>query len=133
MAEFLIDSSALWRIQRDDVLRQRWASLIDDGFVHACAPQRTEFKRSARSLAELDGWTEMFEDYYTDAPVPKTAWRWVDTAQHRLAMSGVVGVFSVVDLLICATAAHHGLTVLHDDNDFVTASRHLTEVREQRI
>lgn len=32
-----------------------------------------------------------------------------------------------------SVAACHGLTVLHDDNDFVTAGRHLTDVSERRV
>lgn len=133
MAEFLIDSSALWRIQRDATLRQHWTPPIEDGFVRSCAPQRVEFQRSARNVAELDVWLDMFADYYPDAAVPKSAWRWIDGAQHRLAAAGAIGAFSVVDLLICATAAQHGLTVLHDDGDFETAAQHLREVRERRV
>jgi predicted nucleic acid-binding protein len=40
---------------------------------------------------------------------------------------------SAVDLLICATAAHHDLVVLHADSDFVTAARHLSDLRERAI
>lgn len=133
VAEFLIDSSALWRIQRDATLRRRWTSPIDDGFVRSCAPQRAEFKRSARSVAEFDMWSQMFADYYPDVAVPKTAWRWIDAFQHRLAAEGAIGAFSMVDLLLCATAAHQGLIVLHDDRDFETASRLLADVRQHRI
>lgn len=133
MAEFLIDSSALWRIQRDATIRGRWSPPIDDGFVHSCAPQRAEFKRSARNTGEFDAWSQMFEDFYPDAAVPKSAWRWVDAAQYQLAAQGAIGAFSLVDLLLCATAAHHGLVVLHDDHDFETAARHLGDVSAHRI
>jgi predicted nucleic acid-binding protein len=39
-----------------------------------------------------------------------------------------------VDLLICACAAVHRLVILHDDNDFAVAARHLPDlaVREVR-
>jgi predicted nucleic acid-binding protein len=40
---------------------------------------------------------------------------------------------SAVDLLICATAAGHGLVVLHDDGDFVTAARHLPDLAERTV
>jgi predicted nucleic acid-binding protein len=40
---------------------------------------------------------------------------------------------STVDLLICATAALRGLAVLHDDNDFATAARHLTDLTERQV
>jgi predicted nucleic acid-binding protein len=39
----------------------------------------------------------------------------------------------VTDLLIAATAAHHGLVLLHGDDDFVTAARHLKDVDERRV
>lgn len=35
--------------------------------------------------------------------------------------------------LIAATAAHHGPVVLHDDNDFVAASRVLTDLAERNV
>ena len=76
---------------------------------------------------------EMFSGSYPDVPVPKTAWRWIETAQYRLLRQGAIRAFSVVDLLICATSAVHGLVVLHDDRDFATAARHLPDVVERRI
>ena len=45
--------------------------------------------------------------------------------QHRSA--------SAVDLIIAATAAHHGLTVLHDDADYRTVARHSPDLAEQNI
>jgi predicted nucleic acid-binding protein len=46
---------------------------------------------------------------------------------------GLFAPLSAVDLLICATAVHHDLIVLHDDSDFVTAARHLPDLRERTI
>ncbi len=40
---------------------------------------------------------------------------------------------SVVDLLICGTAAAAGLVVLHDDADYELAERHLPDVRALRV
>ncbi len=71
--------------------------------------------------------------FYPDVPVPKGTWRWIESAQHILARAGALRAFSLVDLLVCAVAAQHGLIVLHDDNDFATAGRVLTDVREQRV
>lgn len=65
--------------------------------------------------------------------MPKDAWRWIDAARYRLLRKGAHQALSLVDLLVCATAAHHGLVVLHDDGDFVVAARHLPEVRERRV
>jgi predicted nucleic acid-binding protein len=77
--------------------------------------------------------SEMFETLYPDAPVPKSAWRWAESAQYRLLRHGAHRALSAVDLLICATAAQHDLTVLHDDKDFATAARYLPDLRERSI
>jgi hypothetical protein len=84
--------------------------------IGSCHPQRVEFRRSARTVDEYEQMSEMFDALYPDAAVPKGAWRWI-----------------AVDLLVCATAAHHDLVVLHDDSDFVTAARHLSDLRERAI
>ena len=76
---------------------------------------------------------QMFSDIYPDVPVPKSVWRWVDSAQHRLASAGSVRALSVVDLLVCGTAAARGLVVLHDDADYELAARNLPEVRARRV
>lgn len=133
MIRYLIDSSALWRLLRDDELYVRWEDALDLGTVGSCEPQRIEFRQSARSIAEFDQMSDTFALVYPDVPVPKSAWRWVDAAQYRLLRDGKHRALSVVDLLICAVAAHHGLTVVHDDLDFVTAAGSLTDVRERNV
>lgn len=133
MIRYLIDSSALWRVLRDPGLRKAWAEVVSAGAVGSCHPQRIEFRRSARNIDEYEQMSGMFEALYPDAPVPKSAWRWVESAQHRLLRQGAHRALSAVDLLICATSAQHDLTVLHDDNDFVTAARFLPDVRERSI
>jgi len=40
---------------------------------------------------------------------------------------------SVADLIVCATAAHHGLVVLHEDQDFATVAHCLTDVSERNV
>jgi predicted nucleic acid-binding protein len=133
LIRYLIDSSALWRIIRDDALRRAWSQTITTGAVGSCHPQRAEFRRSARDIDEYEQMTNMFEDLYPDVPMPKGAWRWIESAQHRLVRHGTHRALSAVDLMICAAAAQHGLIVLHDDNDFSTAARQLTDVAEHRI
>ncbi len=133
MIRYVIDSSALWRVMRDDALRSAWSDVITVGAIGSCPPQRAEFRRSARNVDEYDQMGSMFEDLYPDTPVPKSAWRWIDAAQHRLARHGAHRALSVADLLVAATAAHHGLVVLHDDNDFVVAARHLPDLAEQNV
>ena len=133
MIEYLVDSSAIWRITRDDALADQWFGVITAGAVGSCAPQRTEFRRSARNLDEYGQMNELFFEMYPDVTVPKTAWSWVESAQHRLAAVGAIKALSTVDLLICASAAARGLVVLHDDADFDLAERVLPDVRARRV
>lgn len=75
----------------------------------------------------------MFRDVYPDVPVPKSVWRWIDSAQHRLAGAGAARDLSVVDLLICGTAAATGLVVLHDAADYELVEPHLPDVSARRV
>ncbi|WP_260333036.1 VapC toxin family PIN domain ribonuclease [Streptomyces beigongshangae] len=63
-----------------------------------------------------------------DAAVPKNAGRWISVVQHRMARAGEHRSASAVDLVIGATASHHGLTVLHDDADYGTVARHASDL-----
>lgn len=133
MIRYLVDSSALWRVLRDSTTRAGWADVISDHAIGSCQPQRVELRRSARNLDEYEQMTAMFTDLYPDVTVPKTAWQWVESAQYRLLRAGAHRALSCVDLLICACAAIHGLVVLHDDNDFVVAAQHLTDLTQRRV
>jgi predicted nucleic acid-binding protein len=123
----------LWRILRDAALRAAWSDVISLGVVGSCHPQRVEFRRSAGTVDEYEQMSGMFDSLYADVGVPKGAWRWIASAQFRLLRHGAHRGLSAVDLLICATAADRDLAVLHDDNDFVTAARHLPDLRERTI
>ena len=133
MIRYLLDSSALWRILRDAKLRASWADVVALGVIGSCHPQRVEFRRSARTIDEYEQMSEMFDALYPDALIPKSAWRWIESAQYRLLRHGAHRALSAVDLLICATAAHHDLVVLHDDSEIVTAGRYLPDLRERTI
>ncbi|MEV8595263.1 PIN domain-containing protein [Streptomyces sp. NPDC052012] len=133
MIRYLADSTAVWRLQRDKRLNNVWMHELEDGAIGSCAAQRTEFLQSARTLDEYDHMAAMFADLYPDVTVPKGAWRWIEAGQHRLAQRGQHRSLSAVDWLVCATAAHHGLVVLHDDNDFCAAARILTDVTERNV
>lgn len=133
MIHFLVDSSAVWRLQRQPELTTSWDAALVSGAVGSCEPQRAEFRRSARNVDEFNQMNQMFRAVYPDVLVPKSVWRWIDSAQHRLAGVAAVRALSVVDLLICGTAAARGLAVLHDDADYELAARHLPDVQARRI
>lgn len=133
MIQFLVDSSAVWRLQRHAELTEAWSVPLLSGAVGSCEPQRAEFRRSARNSDEFDQMNTMFRDVYPDVPVSKSVWQWIDSAQRRLARVGAARALSVVDLLVCGTAAARGLVVLHDDADYELAERHLPDVTARRV
>jgi predicted nucleic acid-binding protein len=76
---------------------------------------------------------QMFRDVYPNVPVPKSVWSWIDAAQHRLAVAGVLVGFSIVDPLVGGAATLAGLVVLHGDTDYELAARHLPDVETRRV
>lgn len=130
---YLLDTSGLVRLLRDPTLQAAWYDAIGAEAVASCYPQRAEFLYSARNGREYDEIAEMFTDLYPDASVPKNAGRWISAVQHRMARAGEHRSASAVDLIIAATAAHHGLTVLHDDADYRTVARHAPDLSEHSV
>ncbi|MGV9962710.1 PIN domain-containing protein [Streptomyces olivaceus] len=130
---YLLDTSGLVRLLRDANLQSAWHDAIDAGAIASCYVQRTEFLYSARNRSEYDEIAEMFSDLYPDAAVPKNAGRWISAVQHRMAQAGEHRSVSAVDLVIAATAAHYGLTVLHDDADYGTVARHASDLNEYNV
>ena len=130
---YLLDTSGLVRLLRDSRLQEAWYDAVDAEAVASCYPQRTEFLYTARNATEYDEMTEMYGDLYPDVPVPKTAGRWIASVQHDMARAGEHRSASAVDLMIAATAAHHGLIVLHDDADYRTVARHASDFSEHNV
>jgi predicted nucleic acid-binding protein len=130
---YLLDTSGLVRLLRDPKLQTAWYDAVDAGAIASCYPQRTEFLYSARTGREYHEIAEMFADLYPDVAVPKNAGRWISAVQHRMAQDGEHRSASAVDLMIAATAAHHGLLVLHDDADYRTVARHASDLEEHSI
>jgi predicted nucleic acid-binding protein len=130
---YLLDTSGLVRLLRAPKLQEAWYDAVDAEAIGSCYPQRAEFLYTAKGRAEYDEITEMFDDLYPDVAVPKNAGRWIASVQHHMAMAGEHRSASAADLMIAATAAHHGLTVLHDDADFGTVARHASDFSEHNI
>lgn len=130
---YLLDTSGLVRLLGDGSLQKSWYDAIEGQTIGSCYPQRTEFLYSARDSGEYDEIAEMFGDLYPDVSVPKNAGRWIAAVQHRMARAGEHRSASAVDLIIAATAAVHGLTVLHDDSDYRTVARHAPDLTEHNV
>ncbi|MFI6502247.1 PIN domain nuclease [Nonomuraea typhae] len=130
---YLIDTSALWHLLRTPELLESWAPGISTQGLRVCEPTRAEFLYSARGPAHRDELQAKLNILCDPAPVPKHAWRWVETAQYKLTQRGLHRSAGAVDLLLCATAVHHGLTLLHVDNDFATVAKVLPELDQRDI
>ncbi|MET9519051.1 PIN domain nuclease [Streptomyces sp. NPDC002994] len=133
MITYLVDISALWHLFRTPGALRPGEGHIAAGVLRVCEPTRTEFLYSATSPSHRDELAGELDALCPLSPVPKNAWRWVDTAQYKLTQRGQHGAAGVIDLLVCATAVHHGHTVLHVDNDFVTVAAVLKEVPQRDV
>jgi len=130
---YLLDTSGLVRLLRDPKLQSAWYDASEAGAIGCSYVQRAEFLYSARNGREYDEIAEMFTDLYPDVSVPKNAARWIGAVQHRMAAAGEHRSASAVDLVIAATAAHHGLAVLHDDADYRAVARHASDLTEHNV
>ncbi|MEC3957299.1 PIN domain nuclease [Nocardia sp. CDC153] len=133
MIGYLVDTSALWRLFRDDKIFSTWQPEIDAAALSICEATRAELLFSATGPTDRDEIAADLDTVFGLATVPKSVWRWVDTAQYKLTQRGQHRSAGVVDLVVCATAVHHGLTVLHADADFATVARVLPELQERDI
>ncbi|MGF1425218.1 PIN domain nuclease [Kitasatospora sp. LaBMicrA B282] len=130
MTGYLIDTSAMWRILRDQEIQAHWLRPLEAGLVRLCSVTKLEYLYSADGPAHRDEMEEELTTLFAPVPMPKDAWRWAENAQYKLTQKGQHRGPGPADLLLCATAVHHGLTILHDDNDIATVSRILPEVVE---
>jgi predicted nucleic acid-binding protein len=129
----LVDSSALWRLFREEDVFSTWQPEVDAGALLICEATRAEFLFSATGPADRDEIAADLDMVCGSAGVPKSVWRWVDTAQYKLTQRGQHRSAGVVDLVVCATAVHHDLTVLHADGDFQAVARVIPELRQRDI
>ncbi|MFE0653191.1 PIN domain nuclease [Streptomyces sp. NPDC059534] len=130
MITYLVDTSAYVHLGIDPAAHRRWDAEIETGAIGMCEATRTEILFTATGPDDRD---ETLSALFGIVRVPKDAWRWVETAQYKLTQKGQHRAAGVVDLLICATAVHHGLTILHRDDDFATVARVLKEVEQQDV
>ncbi|MEU3604237.1 PIN domain nuclease [Streptomyces sp. NPDC035033] len=133
MITYLIDTSAYVHLSTDPLAQRRWEAEIDTGAIGMCEATRAEVLFTATGPDDRDDVDEELAALFAPVRIPKDAWRWVDTAQYKLTLKGQHRAAGVVDLLLCATAVHHGLTILHRDNDFATVARVLKEVEQQDV
>jgi predicted nucleic acid-binding protein len=130
---YLLDTSGLRHLLRNRAAMAVWMNHIAAGALRACEPTRVEFLYSATGPAHRDELADELDTLCGSAPVPKNGWRWVDNAQYKLTQKGQHRGPGPIDLLICATAVHYGLTVLHVDSDFAAVADVLPEVQQRDL
>ena len=111
---YLLDTSAYMQARLNDAARHKIDSLLRANEVAVCAMVMLEVLYTARNSST---WREMREEF---------------TLMHRHELADPVAAVDLqgalagrgrhrtplVDVVVAATAAEHGLTVLHYDRDF---------------
>ncbi|MDT0318307.1 PIN domain nuclease [Streptomyces millisiae] len=120
--QFLIDTSALVRLYRGQA-SPAWDDSAASGLVGLCEPVRQEFLRAVGgrpAYYEADG---LLRETFPTYVMRESVWDDAAELQRGLADRGWHQCASPVDLLVAVTAAHHKLTLLHNDADFETIAR----------
>lgn len=116
---------------RSASLHELWRPAVVEGDVHSCYSQWVEFLRSTGNSEEFDQYMDMFESLYDEVVVPKNVGRWITALQRRATEQPTHRAPSAPQ--VCATAAHHGLMVLHDDRDYETATSVAADLVERNV
>lgn len=119
---FLIDTSALVPFYRGQT-GPEWEQAVGSGLVGICEPIRQEFLRAVGGQPAYYEADTLLRETFPYYPMRDSAWDATAELQDRLAAKGWHQCASPVDLLVAVTAAHHKLTVLHNDTDFETIAR----------
>lgn len=117
MTRYLVDKSALARWDEPSV-----AAILDPaltaGLLWSCPPIELEVLYSAQSPAEYAAVSRDRAATYSEGALAPEVGAVAVELQGSLAAAGRLRAVGPIDLLIAATAVHHGLTVLHYDADF---------------
>jgi predicted nucleic acid-binding protein len=117
VARYLADTSALDRIGKPPVY-ERLQPLVDRGLIATCGITELEMLYSSRNAAEYQRLEQQFALRFESLAMPDEVWQMARDAQRTLASRGAHRGVPLPDLLVAATAARHGVTVLHYDHDF---------------
>jgi predicted nucleic acid-binding protein len=129
--KFLVDTSALVRIQRGQV-SSAWDDAAARGWLSLCEPVLSEtlqiadakdYERTEDRLCRLYPW----------ATVPDNIWDLAAAIRRELAQHSAHQGPSVADLVVAATGIRLKLEVLHEDGDFETVARFVPQLRQRRL
>lgn len=115
---YLIDKSALARVERSPAARAAFFALDDAGTLATCAITDLEIGYSARNVREYDSVDSDRRTLYVDLPVTKAVCQRAKQVQRELAHRAQHRGPGVADLLIAACAELNDAVVVHYDRDF---------------
>jgi predicted nucleic acid-binding protein len=111
---YLFDTSAWTLAGRNRAVADRLSAEIRTGALGLCTVTALEVLYTARNAPEYETMLERLRRLpWYDLRDPRAA----VAVQHRLALRGEHRT-SIPDVIVAATAAEHGLTVLHYDSDY---------------
>ncbi|MGV9610650.1 PIN domain-containing protein [Nocardia xishanensis] len=117
-ARFLIDTSALVPIMRQDPNAFAWQRAVVAGLVAICPIVELEFFYTARSTADRERTIDDMRMLFGWEPVDDRAYERAWEVQGELTKRGKHRNAGLVDLVLAATAELRGLILLHRDHDF---------------
>jgi predicted nucleic acid-binding protein len=122
VTRYLVDKSALARLHIPTV-RESLGPLMERGLVGLCGVTELEMLHSARNSQERARMKEQLAASLDPVDAPERLWAMASEIQQALSESAQRRPASIADLLVAATAAESGRTVLHYDRDFDTIAR----------
>lgn len=117
IARYLVDNSALNRLERHESVRGRLQPLIDRGLVGVCQIIVLEGCAAATSAKQY----RSLQTYYAQFEMIDTRPEALDRAlevQAALAERSLHMNVPLPDLIMAATAERTGVTLIHYDSDF---------------
>jgi predicted nucleic acid-binding protein len=131
-ATYLLDTSAYWRLQRDEATQKSWSREIIEGTIALTEPTRHEILYSARNGSERMEMAAVLDTVFPAVSFTTELWDWVDAAQLRLTERSQ-RCAGVIDLMLAAVAVRLDLIILNDDKDFATVASIIPEVKQVRV
>lgn len=129
---YLLDTSAYWRIRRDEEIQRAWTREITQGAIALTEATRYEILYSAQNGVERVDMAAFLEDLFPQVAFHTGLWKWIDATQQLLAERSQRGA-GVIDLMVAAVAIDRDLILLNDDKDFATVARVVPGLKQQRI
>jgi predicted nucleic acid-binding protein len=124
---YLADTSAVWRLLRGQ-LGAPWPDRVARGLVVICPPVESELMPGLRADRDYEPFFTMLGQSFGWVPAIDDPWPKIIEVQRDLVKIGHHRGPSPLDILIALTAEHHGLTLLHVDDDFAAIAKVRTDL-----